>query len=163
MKKQSGFTLIELMVVMAIIAILATAGLAAYTGYIKKARDTTRIADLRALNTVVLTDMAADGLPPADAAALGVAILAQNNGKAIKDPLTTKNSCLPATEFALELCEYIYAVCDSGTGYALMAKFESDSNRSSLYAENDSGVADDSDSYYDVGSCDTAPTSYETF
>ena len=54
MKKQSGFTLIELMVVMAIIAILATAGLAAYTGYIKKARDTTRIADLAALNTIVL-------------------------------------------------------------------------------------------------------------
>ncbi len=54
MKKQSGFTLIELMVVMAIIAILATAGLSAYTGYIKKARDTTRIADLSAINTIVL-------------------------------------------------------------------------------------------------------------
>ncbi|MEI6711409.1 MAG: prepilin-type N-terminal cleavage/methylation domain-containing protein [bacterium] len=31
MKKQSGFTLIELMVVMAIIAILTTAGLSAYS------------------------------------------------------------------------------------------------------------------------------------
>jgi prepilin-type N-terminal cleavage/methylation domain-containing protein len=54
MKKQSGFTLIELMVVMAIIAILATAGLSAYTGYIKKSRDTVRIADLNAINTIVL-------------------------------------------------------------------------------------------------------------
>ena len=57
MKKQSGFTLIELMVVMAIIAILATAGLSAYTGYLKKARDATRISDLAALNTIVLAEM----------------------------------------------------------------------------------------------------------
>jgi len=56
-RKQSGFTLIELMVVMAIIAILATAGLSAYTGYIKKARDTTRIADLAAINTIVLSSL----------------------------------------------------------------------------------------------------------
>ena len=41
------------MVVMAIIAILATAGLSAYTGYIKKARDATRIADLSAINTII--------------------------------------------------------------------------------------------------------------
>jgi len=36
MKKHSGFTLIELMIAMAIIAILATAGLMAYSGYLKK-------------------------------------------------------------------------------------------------------------------------------
>jgi len=57
MKKQSGFTLVELMVAMAILAILATAGLSAYTGYLKKARDTTRIADLRAINSIVLASL----------------------------------------------------------------------------------------------------------
>ncbi len=36
-KSHRGFTLVELMVVMAIIAILATAGLSAYTKYINKA------------------------------------------------------------------------------------------------------------------------------
>jgi type IV pilus assembly protein PilA len=67
MKKQKGFTLIELMVVMAIIAILATAGLSAYTGYIKKARDATRIEDLRTLNTIVVDFMSSTGRPPVDA------------------------------------------------------------------------------------------------
>ena len=63
-RNQSGFTLIELMVVMAIIAILATAGLSAYTGYIKKARDATRIADLAAINAIVLGEMSSTGIPP---------------------------------------------------------------------------------------------------
>jgi len=36
MKKQPAFTLVELMIAMAIIAILATAGILAYTDYTKK-------------------------------------------------------------------------------------------------------------------------------
>ena len=60
MRKQSGFTLIELMVVMAIIAILATAGLSAYGGYLKKARDSNRIEDLRAIEAVVLASLGAN-------------------------------------------------------------------------------------------------------
>ncbi len=81
MKKQSGFTLIELMVVMAIIAILATAGLSAYTGYIKKARDTTRIADINAINTIILGSLSTTGAPPQSYGAVHDLIVSMNNGK----------------------------------------------------------------------------------
>jgi Tfp pilus assembly protein PilE len=87
---------------MAIIAILATAGLSAYTGYIKKARDTTRIADLAAINAIVLSSMASTGMPPTTAPLLKPLIIAANNGSTIKDPLSTagtgnlfKSTCLP--------------------------------------------------------------------
>ena len=73
---------------MAIIAILATAGLSAYTGYIKKARDTTRIADLSAINNIVLASMSSTGMPPATAITLIPLITAANNGQMLKDPLT---------------------------------------------------------------------------
>jgi prepilin-type N-terminal cleavage/methylation domain-containing protein len=65
MKKQKGFTLIELMVVMAIIAILATAGLSAYTNYIKNARDSARLSIASQVETAVNSLMGSNGgVPP---------------------------------------------------------------------------------------------------
>ncbi len=92
--KQSGFTLIELMVVMAIIAILATAGLSAYTGYIKKARDATRIADLAAIKTIILGGLDINGKPPQTSVAVHNLIMAANNGKGIFDPLSNQTTGL---------------------------------------------------------------------
>lgn len=48
---------------MAIIAILVTAGLSAYTGYLKKARDSERIAIARELQTAVEA-FSVNGTPP---------------------------------------------------------------------------------------------------
>ncbi|MGU5631581.1 pilin [Aeromonas caviae] len=51
MKRQSGFTLIELMIVVAIVAILAAIALPAYQNYAKKAKMTELVAAVGALKT----------------------------------------------------------------------------------------------------------------
>lgn len=53
MKKQSGFTLIELMIVVAIVAILAAIALPAYQTYTKKARFTEVVAASGAAKTAI--------------------------------------------------------------------------------------------------------------
>ena len=49
--KFSGFTLIELMVVISIIAILATVGIVSYQVVLKNSRDARRLGDLRTIQT----------------------------------------------------------------------------------------------------------------
>lgn len=49
LQNKKGFTLIELLVVITIIGILATWATATYTSQIQKARDTTRVNDVKAL------------------------------------------------------------------------------------------------------------------
>ena len=51
--KKIAFTLIELLVVITIIWILATGAVTTYTSQIQKARDTTRISDIKALQSWV--------------------------------------------------------------------------------------------------------------
>jgi len=48
---KKGFTLIELLVVITIIGILATGAVTTFTSQIQKARDTTRISDIKALES----------------------------------------------------------------------------------------------------------------
>ncbi|HHF3231046.1 TPA: type IV pilin protein [Vibrio diabolicus] len=50
-KKQQGFTLIELMIVVAVIGVLATIALPQYQNYVKKSEASSGLATLRALVT----------------------------------------------------------------------------------------------------------------
>ncbi len=63
MKKfAAGFTLIELLVVISIIGILSAIGMTAFTNAQKKARDATRIGDMKAYQSTYEQYYATDGL-----------------------------------------------------------------------------------------------------
>ena len=106
------------MVVMAIIAILATAGLAAYGGYIKKARDSNRLTDLKAIESVVQASLTTNGSAPS-LENLVTFIVGMNNGQLIHDPLWNatdgnKEVCMNEGSESGYACNYMYAPCDNG-------------------------------------------------
>lgn len=160
-RKQSGFTLVELMVVMAIIAILTTAGLSAYTGYIKKARDTKRIVDVSTIDMIIMSWISITGKPPLLTSTVYTNIINNNNDKMIYDPIDPtwvgwKKVCLDTTwSLSLKECYYTYRVCDGGNGYAIGTRFESPSNRQ-LYANDDiiqTHVDYPDNTLYEIGRC----------
>jgi general secretion pathway protein G len=64
LQKKKGFTLVELLVVVAILAILSVALLPSVLGYSDKARDTRAAKDIRNFNTVVEAFASANGNYP---------------------------------------------------------------------------------------------------
>lgn len=156
MKIQKGFTLVELMVVMAIIAILSTAGISQYGRFIKSARDTTRVADLNALNIVILDSIQATGIVPATVDDF-INKIKEVAGKEIVDPLDGSTACLEEDGLTTTDCQYYYTTCDGGTGYMLWTHFESKNNVDIKYNKDDVSSADSEavlgDNMYEIGSC----------
>jgi type IV pilus assembly protein PilA len=68
--KNKGFTLIELMIVVAIIGILASIALPAYQNYIARSQVADAVILLKSAQTDVEIDVTENGIFPADAAAL---------------------------------------------------------------------------------------------
>lgn len=76
MKKQQGFTLIELMIVVAIVAILAAIALPAYSDYMKRSKVTEAVAAAGACKTSVAEYYASQNALPTDTDAAGCSDIA---------------------------------------------------------------------------------------
>ena len=67
LKKTGGFTLVELIVVIAILGILAAVAVPAYSGYVKKANEAGDTQILSAVNTAIAAAVTENNLTMADA------------------------------------------------------------------------------------------------
>lgn len=110
----AGFSLIELMVVISIIAVLSVVGIVVYTNVLKNSRDSKRLADLKFIQSA-LEDYHADQLfyP------LNLNILTNYNGKVYLNQIPTDP--LPSQS-------YLYSSTGCGPGaaiyYCLTAQLE---------------------------------------
>ena len=66
-KNEKGFTLAELLIVVAIIGVLVAISIPIFTGQLEKAREATDAANIRAAYAAVSTDMLLDSKEPKDA------------------------------------------------------------------------------------------------
>jgi prepilin-type N-terminal cleavage/methylation domain-containing protein len=94
-KRQSGFTIVELLIVIVVIAILATLVIVTFTGIQKKARDSQRQTDINALDSHLEAFYAQSGYYPTAAMLNDSAWLNKNmkglDPEALKDPKATSN------------------------------------------------------------------------
>ena len=131
-KKNSGFTIIELLIVIIVIGILATLVIVTYNGIQQKARDTKRKTDINAIQGQVEAYFAQNGKYPT-LANVNDSTWRSTNMKgldpaALKDP----NGSAQALVATTTANSYVYAVtpasCDNSgtdcTGYALTATLE---------------------------------------
>lgn len=123
--KQKGFTIVELLIVIVVIGILAALVVTTFSGIQRKARDTERQTDIKAIYGQLEAYYAQNGAYPA-LAEVNTTTLQGLDAEALKDP---KGGALGATASANN---YGYAVTPAGcttsakdcTGYTLTANLE---------------------------------------
>lgn len=97
-----GFTLVELMIVIAIIGILAAALFPSLTSYLARGRDTSRASGLKEISTAVAAYMVDQSIAPAlvgTRCAPKAALSATYLPKFPVDPVSTHDNCGTAGEY----------------------------------------------------------------
>lgn len=90
---KKGFTLIELLVVITIIGILATGGVSVFTTQLQGARDSTRISDMKLIETGIHQYFNDATEYPPETTLMGTGGIAQYLSKQLVDPKTGKSIC----------------------------------------------------------------------
>lgn len=133
--KQQGFTIVELLIVIVVIGILAALVITTFTGIQKRARNTERETDIKALHGQVEAFFAQEGRYPTlgnlnDSDWRGINMKGLDEG-ALQDPKGSSAALVAAPAANV----YSYAVtpadCDNGAGgdcdgYTLTATLETD-------------------------------------
>jgi general secretion pathway protein G len=124
--KSSGFTLIELMVVITIIAVLSTIGLVSYGNFLKSSRDKQRQSDLKFIQSG-LEDYYTDQLYYPSTVVTGNPMVLGSKTyltKTPKDPIATPDYIYIASPAG---CNNTSSLC---TSYCLYAKLEAATSNS---------------------------------
>ncbi len=146
--KQSGFTIVELLIVIVVIGILATLVITTFTGIQQKARNTGRETDINALQGQLEAYFAQTGKYPtlADVQDVAAGGFVKTNMKGLdveaeRDP---KGALGQVVQGAAGANQYGYVVtpagCDNGAGgdcdsYTLTATYEGTVNGSATYVK----------------------------
>ena len=106
-RMQQGFTLIELMIVVAIIGILAAIAIPAYQDYTKRAHVSEGLSLAGAAKTSVAEYYSSNGVMPSDNPTAGLASATQISGNAVKQVEVANSGVITIT--------YNTKVVDNGT------------------------------------------------